>query len=406
MSNRVAPLPPKPENAQGTQKPTSWSQNGKAQNNDRKPVDVNGNAQNLLEHGAAGMVSSVNRVWEINRYRIHSIFSVCVLSALTIFSVLIYDIVVDGMKVRSVTSNGLCLQSAFRMVDTYFDLLSLYDVTVLQNNTACNASNVTVSETSPNVTDVFKMCDEYSVVFQPQCELVLSELLVEESMRNLTFRTEPFLEILFKLRDGLLDCFTTSGLLPWTYPSLFHTFLTLLWNSYQRAFVCCYLSSSSSPSSLPSFSSSSNFFRNSTIDQTVSYLMYIIPVSNLRTVYPELRNVTDLLLRSKLYSDCSASSSISEIYQIYQSVFSFVKLCVGALDSSAKEENSETLSYYTRRVVFNCCAVLVGIAMAVGVSFRVRDMADWIGRYVNNGVSSVCVVCACVCVCVGGGGGG
>ena len=383
MSNRVSPLPAKPDNAQGTLKPTDLSHNEKTQRNP-KPVEVNGKGHGHVESSTTATLSNLQpqKMWELNRYRIHSIFLVCVLSALTIFSVLIYDIVVDGIKVGCVTSDGRCLQRAFRMVDVYFDLLRIYDVIVHQNSTACNNTDVTVSE-MPSITEISIMCDEYSAVFHSQCEAVLSDLFDQTSWTDLSSRTQPFLEMLFKLRDELLDCFTATGLLPWTYPSVIQTLLTLLWETYERAVVCCYRSSSSSASSqsLPSFSSAYEFIRNSTIDKTVSYLMYVASVSSLRNIlYPELWNITDLLMESKIHSDCGTSSSISEMYQTYQSVFSFVKFCMGALESSVEEENSDNLSYITRRVVFNCCAVLVGTAMAAAVSFRVKVMADWLGR--------------------------
>ena len=60
-----------------------------------------------------------------------------------------------------------------------------------------------------------------------------------------------------------------------------------------------------------------------------------------------------------------------------------VQQCVGEMRCTLKEENSKLSGHFTRRVVLNCCAVIVGIAMAVVVCCRVVNMADWIGRCVS-----------------------
>ncbi|XP_076472219.1 retinal guanylyl cyclase 1-like [Babylonia areolata] len=42
------------------------------------------------------------------------------------------------------------------------------------------------------------------------------------------------------------------------------------------------------------------------------------------------------------------------------------------------------MTQLTRRVAFNCCVVLIGIAMGALVCHRVKNMAEWIGRYARS----------------------
>ncbi|KAL8578034.1 hypothetical protein ACOMHN_019750 [Nucella lapillus] len=59
-------------------------------------------------------------------------------------------------------------------------------------------------------------------------------------------------------------------------------------------------------------------------------------------------------------------------------------LNIEVMEQDMEEENTDTISQLTRRVVFNCLAVLVGIAMGIVVCYRVKTMADCIGRYAHS----------------------
>jgi hypothetical protein len=238
----------------------------------------------------------------------------------------------------------------------------------------------------------------------------------DDPTMRMTYFHSAMVSVTSRVRERLLVCFVANSSTPWAYPSLLRTLLMLLWETFKMTLVCCErnalmltqnltsatssattTSPLTSPSSSSSFSSSSipaaspaylDALVASSQESTVAFLPFILQQSGLGAFLPDDWNVTAHVQRSRTADACVVNVdehenlTSSPVDVTYQVVFKYVTNCVISLEDIVVEHGEADLSHFTRRAVFNCCAVLVGISMAASVSVRVKNMADWIERSV------------------------
>lgn len=330
-----------------------------------------------LLHEVEASVKSADDIWVQNRFIVRSIFAVCFFSSLAIFCVLVYDIVSDAIKAEEHKSIESCMKGMSAVVDLFYDVLRLYEITIFNNSSVRGSEDLNaVEESRKSTQELAELCQTISHSdFVPSCDYLLTNASIPADMAIISVSVMHISTLSSRVRDQFLTCISETDDQPWMLTSVYLALVELLRYISQEAVLCCVRSSTGTPSVVE------YAHRHRAILNHIGDLLnFPLNEKNLRTFSSGRWNITDTLTAYDELTRCTNESELSDAYRHTLATLTHVRATLDDLRAVLGARNLDMLSYHTRRIVFSCIAIVTVIGTAGTVCIRVKKMADCVIR--------------------------
>ncbi|KAK6965074.1 atrial natriuretic peptide receptor 2, partial [Biomphalaria glabrata] len=335
-------------------------------------------------------------IWFGNKLRIQRILTVCAVSAIGIFGLIIRDVIGDIISTNELSVDGKCFHDSFSSLKALINLIKARDLNFIIaltsscNRTLTSATNISVGNWSAPESSILEAACFDHFHHEPHLSRCLrlavkaSRVFTNVTLVELTEIGEFNVDFEL-LASSVTECYAFFSFLRWTVPATFVILVHII-GQVSAEFVLCASLSSGVTLPAPRRCSTPFLFLQPEISQrhneTIADLLFLL--SKLKDHVQRgvnapgklnLSSLTDLYTQAHLQCPADGPSSV---YDSRQNILELFLDFIEQLKTHTLDVQSAQLGDRTRRVVLGVFIIMICLLSSIVVISRVKEMGRWI----------------------------